>query len=132
MVAAPCRAFTAAARWNGHAPHVTTGAASTSDSHVQPGNRAADTIASTVTGTARTTETTSRSRATCSVPSGAPLPGRELGACALYPACSTTAIRSVTATASGKLTLAVSVAKLTVAVTPVSLFSFFSTRVAHE
>ena len=35
-------------------------------------------------------------------------------------------------TAPGKLTAAFSVAKLTVAVTPSSLFSFFSTRAAHE
>ncbi len=34
--------------------------------------------------------------------------------------------------ASGKLTLAVPVAKLTVALTPSSLLSFFSTRAAHE
>ena len=32
----------------------------------------------------------------------------------------------------GKVTCAVSVAKLTVAVTPSSLLSFFSTRAAHE
>ena len=34
--------------------------------------------------------------------------------------------------AAGKLTLAVPVAKLTVAVTPLSLLSFFSTLAAHE
>jgi hypothetical protein len=34
--------------------------------------------------------------------------------------------------AAGKVTWAVSVAKLTVAVTPSSLFSFFSTRDAHD
>ena len=48
------------------------------------------------------------------------------------PACSTTEIRSVAGIATGKLTLAVSVAKLTVAVTPSSLLSFFSTLAAHE
>ena len=50
----------------------------------------------------------------------------------MYPACSTTEIRSPALTAAGKLTRAVSVAKLTVAVTPSSLLSFFSTRAAHE
>ena len=30
MVAAPCRALTIAARWNGHAPHTATGEASAS------------------------------------------------------------------------------------------------------
>ena len=35
MVAAPWRRLVHAARWNGHAPHTTTGAASVSDSHCQ-------------------------------------------------------------------------------------------------
>ena len=35
MVAAPWRRLAQAARWNGHAPHTTTGAASVSDSHCQ-------------------------------------------------------------------------------------------------
>ena len=35
-------------------------------------------------------------------------------------------------TASGNDTWAVSVARLTIAVTPSSLFSFFSTRIAHD
>ena len=56
----------------------------------------------------------------------------EAGRTAEYPACSTTEIRSPALTAAGKLTRAVSVAKLTVAVTPCSLLSFFSTRAAHE
>ena len=50
----------------------------------------------------------------------------------MYPACSTTEIRSPPLTAAGKLTRAVSVAKLTVAVTPSSLLSFFSILAAHE
>ena len=35
IVAAPCRALIAAARWNGHAPHTTTGAARVRVSHCQ-------------------------------------------------------------------------------------------------
>ena len=35
MVAAPWRRLAQAARWNGHAPHTTTGAARVSDSHCQ-------------------------------------------------------------------------------------------------
>src|SRR5580693_7413001 len=41
-------------------------------------------------------------------------------------------MRSATVSASGNETRAVSVARLTVAATPSSLFSFFSTRVAHD
>ena len=62
MVAAACRALTAAARWNGQAPQVTTGVASASDTHCQAGNWAAGTIASTTTGTASASDTTSRRR----------------------------------------------------------------------
>ena len=60
MVAAACRALTAAARWNGQAPQVTTGTASASETHCQDGNWAAGTIASTMTGTASATDTASR------------------------------------------------------------------------
>ena len=35
MVAVPCRRLVQAARWNGHAPQTTTGAARVSDSHCQ-------------------------------------------------------------------------------------------------
>ena len=35
MVAAPWRRLVHAARWNGHAPHTTTGAARVSESHCQ-------------------------------------------------------------------------------------------------
>ena len=54
------------------------------------------------------------------------------GSAAVYPACSTTEIRSPVLTAAEKLTWAVSVAKLTVAVMPSSLLSFFSILAAHE
>ena len=62
MVAAPCRALTAAARWNGQAPQVTTGVASASDTHCHAGKWAAGTIASTITGTASASDATSRRR----------------------------------------------------------------------
>src|SRR5579875_3839694 len=39
IVAAPCRAWSAARRWKGHAHHVATGAARASSTHCQPGNR---------------------------------------------------------------------------------------------
>ena len=51
---------------------------------------------------------------------------------ARYPACLTAAIRSPASNVAGKLTVAVSVARLTVAVTPSSLVSCFSTRATHE
>ncbi len=35
MVVAPWRRLVHAARWNGHAPHTTTGAARVSESHCQ-------------------------------------------------------------------------------------------------
>ena len=35
----PCRAFLNAAWWNGQAAQITTGAASTTSTHCQPGNR---------------------------------------------------------------------------------------------
>ena len=35
IVAVPCRRFDHAARWNGHAPHSTTGAANANDNHCQ-------------------------------------------------------------------------------------------------
>ncbi len=141
MVAAPCRALMNAARWNGHAPHTATGEASASEAHCQFRNCAAGTIASTTTGTASASETSSRCRsARCSprassdgVPSGSPASGSAGGgSAAVYPACSTVRTRSSGLTAAGKVTRAVSVAKLTVAVTPSSLLSFFSTRAAHD
>jgi hypothetical protein len=58
--------------------------------------------------------------------------GGGAGNAAVYPARSTTEIRSSELTVAGKLTEAFSVAKLTVAVTPSSLFSFFSIRAAHD
>ena len=57
IVAAAWRRLAQAARWNGQAPHVTTGAARVSESHCQPSNCSAGTMASAMTGTARAAET---------------------------------------------------------------------------
>ena len=62
MVAAPCRRLITAARWNGHAAHVTTGSARASEAHCHPGNCHAGTIDSAMTGTARVIATRSRVR----------------------------------------------------------------------
>lgn len=66
MVAAPCRAFVYAARWNGSPPQTTTGAASVSTSHCQLSNWSAGTIDSRTTGAASSAETTRRSRSAAS------------------------------------------------------------------
>src|SRR5215216_7953824 len=50
IVDVPCRRLTHAARWNGQAPHTTTGAAKVSESHCQFVNCQAGTIASAITG----------------------------------------------------------------------------------
>ena len=52
MVAAPCRALTTAARWNGHAPHTATGEASARQAHCQFRNCSGGIIASATTGMA--------------------------------------------------------------------------------
>jgi hypothetical protein len=62
MVAAPCRRLVQAALWNGQPPHTTTGAVSTRHSHCQYRNWAGGTIDSTTTGTASTSDTSSRCR----------------------------------------------------------------------
>ncbi len=65
MVDEPCRPARHAARWNGQAPHVTTGSASTATTHCQPSNCSAGIIDSATTGTARTAETRSRRSRSC-------------------------------------------------------------------
>ena len=55
IVAAPWRRLIQAARWNGHPPYATTGAASARDSHCQLVNCNAGTIASDDHRQARTT-----------------------------------------------------------------------------
>ena len=62
MVAAPCRALTTAARWNGHAPHTATGEASARHAHCQFRNCNAGTIATATTGMASASDTSSRCR----------------------------------------------------------------------
>jgi hypothetical protein len=62
MVASPWRRFVQAARWNGHAAHTTTGAASASEIHCQYRNCRGSTMASAITGTASATATSRRSR----------------------------------------------------------------------
>ena len=51
MVVAPWRRLVQAARWKGQAPQTTTGVARTSETHCQPVNCSAGTIASSTTGT---------------------------------------------------------------------------------
>ena len=139
MVAARCRALTIAARWNGHAPQTATGEASASEAHCQFRNCSAGTIASATTGIASASDTSSRCRSespSSAPPSPAAGPAgsscRGAGKVAVYPARSTAEISSSGSIAAGKVTCAVSVAKLTVAATPASLLSFFSIRAAHD
>ena len=60
MVVDRCRAFTAVARWNGHAAHVTTGRASSAATHPQCGNWAPGTMDITNTGTENAAATQQR------------------------------------------------------------------------
>ncbi|CAM5266318.1 hypothetical protein SFUMM280S_05706 [Streptomyces fumanus] len=102
MVAAPCRALVAAARWKGQAAYVTTGAARVRDSHCQYSNWRAGTMAIAITGTASVTAVTSRCRsgrrASSGSASGVPASFRAggSGSRAVYPVASTVAIRSRT------------------------------------
>ena len=52
MVVAPWRRFTQVARWNGQAPHTTTGEASANASHIHSSNCSAGIIDSAITGMA--------------------------------------------------------------------------------
>ena len=73
-----CLACFSAAAWNGHAAHVATGAASTTRSHCQPGNRdqgnTDSTIDRSVSGTKNTSVRISlrRSRRTAASSSASP------------------------------------------------------------
>src|SRR5690606_261058 len=112
------------------------------DSHCQLSNCSAGTIDNTTTGTVRSNETTRRSRQARSADGGSSAPGPPddasglaeavRGTRAVYPAASTAAIRSAGSIPASIEADACSVAKLTVAVTPSSLLSFFSTRAAHD
>ena len=63
MVVAPWRRFTQVARWNGHAPHTTTGEASANASHIHSSNCSAGIIDSAITGMASAAVISSRCRA---------------------------------------------------------------------
>ncbi len=62
IVAEPCRRLRHAARWNGSAPHTTTGAASVSAAHCQYSNCSHGDIDIATTGTDSTRLTSSRVR----------------------------------------------------------------------
>ena len=62
MVAAPWRRFVHAARWNGNAPHTTTGAARVRANHCQLSNCSAGIIDIATTGSASAAEIASRFR----------------------------------------------------------------------
>jgi hypothetical protein len=77
MVAARCRRLARAARWNGQAHQVTTGATSAATTHCQPAKRSGMTIAISSTGTVSAAATTSRAApgSPCSVPAAGPATG---------------------------------------------------------
>src|ERR1700682_785260 len=60
IVAAPCRRFDHAARWNGHAPQATTGTVRANESQCQYANCSAGTIAIATTGTVSANEINNR------------------------------------------------------------------------
>ena len=82
IVALPCLRFAHAARWKGHAPQTTTGAASANDSHCQYVNCSAGTIAIAITGTVSTAEISSRCRSDAVGSSSAAASGGTWGRCA--------------------------------------------------
>ena len=115
IVAVPWRRLAHAARWNGKAPHTTTGAASVSDSHCQLSNCRAGIIASSSTGTASTVETISRWRSAVSSWSSRSWPwswadAGGSGSDAVYPVFSTSSMSTRGSSDGGALTTAFSVA----------------------
>ena len=136
IVEAPCRAVTAAARWNGQAHHSATGVARTSWSH-RPAVQCSRPIAMTTSGTVRTAATSSRGRSPrSSVGRFARAPTASGGSGSMteapYPVFSTVARRSPTVSGAANRTCACSVARLTVAATPSSRLSIRSTRAEHD
>jgi hypothetical protein len=113
MVAAPWRAFTAAARWKGQAPQTATGDARVSASHCQFVNCRAGTIESTTTGRARAALTRVRwRRASTSAARASAAPAVEpsaasagdaggAGTVAPYPAAATVAMSASTSGTTG-------------------------------
>ena len=79
IVAAPCRAFSAAARWNGQPAQSTTGAASASATHSHPSNMSGGTIETRASGTLSVTASNRRRRSARSADAASPRPaaGRE-------------------------------------------------------
>ena len=124
MVVAPCRALTAAARWNGQPAHSTTGVDRASETHSHDSNRRGGNIPSSTTGSVRAAATSRRTRrasvsadesaaSAVSVSRSAPSrAGGDAGARtdAAYPAASTVARRSAALTPAGCATVALSVA----------------------
>ena len=156
IVVEPCRPARHAARWNGQAHHRATGTDSAPRTHCQPENCQAGVMETATIGADRARETKKRrrrsatradeARAAAASASAASTPA-DASRCpsaptrmrrstvAPYPAFTTvpTRIESSTSSACGdSSTRAFSVAKLTTAVTPGSLPSFFSTRATHE
>jgi len=118
-VAAACRALVHAARWKGHAPHTTTGAANVRDNHCQFSNCSASIIAIASTGAASTAQITTRWRngavSSASSVASPPEPGSPLVRAgtrrrAVYPVASTVAIASWTDVPAGRARVAFSVA----------------------
>ena len=103
IVVSPSRRPAHAARWNGHAPHTATGAASTSETHSSCSNRNAGTIAISTTGSDRTALASSRRRSDASSTSCRSGPGGRTAATgvAAYPAAETVSRRSSVLTESG-------------------------------
>ena len=87
IVAARCRAFSAAARWNGQPAQSTTGAARASATHSQPSNISSGTIETSASGTLSVTATRSRRCRRRSAASASPR--RAAGSDAEYPIDST-------------------------------------------
>jgi hypothetical protein len=114
IVEVPCRRLTQAARWKGQAPQTTTGAANVRESHCQLSNCHGETIASRITGTVRTADTSTRSRqgrlgSSSSTAVSAPS-SCAAGSVAAYPACATVSTSCSGVNVSGKVTFAFSVA----------------------
>src|SRR3546814_20639619 len=127
MVAVAWRRLSHAARWNGQAPHVTTGAARVSDNHCHASNCRAGTIASRITGTARAAAVMRRVRNASVSSSGAGSEPVSAGAGgwgrrAVSPAAPTCAIRPSGEHPSGKATLARSADSFTGDAPPATLF----------
>ena len=131
IVAVRCRRFVHAARWKGQAPHTTTGDARARASHCQLPNWSAAIIDSATTGALSAAQTASRWSHPAAASSSA-ASALSAGSVAAYPVASTAAIRSRGRTPSVYSTVAVSVAKLTLARTPSMRLRLFSTRAAQE